>query len=181
MATRLVLTAGPWTAALVPALQTLARPERQVMLWVQPRVPSLFRLGAFPVFNLDTPEGHFYGFPIFGQPGFKIGKYHHRRQSADPDHMDRECHAEDEAVMREGIRRYFPDADGPTMAMKTCLFTNSPDEHFIIDRHPALPQVTLAAGFSGHGFKFASVVGEILADLVTTGRATPHADFLKLR
>jgi sarcosine oxidase len=169
VASRLVLTAGPWTAALVPALETLARPERQVMLWAQPRLPALFQPEAFPVFNLETPEGHFYGFPIFGHPGFKIGKYHHRREAVDPDRMDRECHGEDEAVMREGIRKYFPDADGPTMAMKTCLFTNSPDEHFIIDRHPTLPQVTLAAGFSGHGFKFCSVVGEIMAELAVDG------------
>jgi sarcosine oxidase len=169
VAARLVLTAGPWTAALVPALEKLARPERQVMLWAQPRLPARFQLGAFPVFNLDAPEGHFYGFPIFGHPGFKIGKYHHRREAVDPDRMDRECHGEDEAVMREGIQKYFPDADGPTMAMKTCLFTNSPDEHFIIDRHPTLPQVTLAAGFSGHGFKFCSVVGEIMAELAVDG------------
>ena len=169
VAARLVLTAGPWTAALVPALEQFARPERQVLLWAQPRLPALFQLSTFPVFNLDAPEGHFYGFPIFGHPGFKIGKYHHRREAADPDRMDRECHSEDEAVVREGIRKYFPDADGPTMAMKTCLFTNSPDEHFIIDRHPTLPQVTLAAGFSGHGFKFCSVVGEIMAELAVDG------------
>ena len=172
-APRLVLTAGPWTAALVPPLKALARPERQVMLWVEPRVPEFFQLDSFPVFNLDAPEGHFYGFPIFGPSGFKIGKYHHRREAVDPDRMDRDCHPEDEAVLREGIRRYFPDADGPTVAMKTCLFTNSPDEHFIIDTHPTLPQVTLAAGFSGHGFKFCSVVGEILAEL-TIDRASRH-------
>jgi len=172
-APRLVLTAGPWTAALVPPLKALARPERQVMLWVEPRVPEFFQLDSFPVFNLDAPEGHFYGFPIFGPSGFKIGKYHHRREAVDPDRMDRDCHPEDEAVLREGIRRYLPDADGPTVAMKTCLFTNSPDEHFIIDTHRTLPQVTLAAGFSGHGFKFCSVVGEILAEL-TIDRASRH-------
>jgi sarcosine oxidase len=168
---RLVVTAGPWTARLVPELHALARPERQVMLWVQPQRPEYFRLGRFPVFNMETPEGHFYGFPIFGNPGCKIGRYHHRCELVDPDSMDRGCYPEDEAVLREGIRRYFPDADGPTLAMKTCLFTNSPDGHFIIDRHPTLPQVTVAAGFSGHGFKFCSVVGEILADLALDGQS----------
>jgi len=179
-ASHLVLTAGPWAAALVPALQKLARPERQVMLWTQPRAPALFQLGAFPVFNLDAPEGHFYGFPIFGNPGVKVGKYHHRSEQVDPDRMDRECHPEDEAVLREGIRKYFPDADGPTMSMKTCLFTNSPDEHFIIDRHPTVPQVTLAAGFSGHGFKFCSVVGEIIAELVVDGTSRHDLDLFAL-
>jgi sarcosine oxidase len=179
-ANHLVLTAGPWTATLVPALKALARPERQVMLWTEPLVAPFFQLDAFPVFNLDAPEGHFYGFPNFGASGFKIGKYHHRRETVDPDRMDRECHPDDEAVLREGIRRYFPDADGPALAMKTCLFTNSPDEHFIIDRHPALPQVTLAAGFSGHGFKFCSVVGEILAELTSDGASRHDLGLFRL-
>lgn len=168
-ADRLVITAGPWAAGLVPALARAAVPERQVLLWAQPLRPEYFRLGAFPVFNLEGPEGRFYGFPIYSVPGFKIGKYHHRGGHTDAGTVDREIHPEDEAVLREGIRRYFPDADGPTMAMKTCLFTNSPDEHFILDRLPGRPNVGVAAGFSGHGFKFCSVVGEIMADLVLDG------------
>ena len=179
-APRVVLTAGPWAASLLPELQTLARPERQVLLWTQPRRPERFRLGAFPVFNLDSPHGHFYGFPIFGNPGFKVGLYHHRHEQVDPDRMDRGCHPEDESVIRDGIRRYFPDADGPTMAMKTCLFTNSPDEHFIIDRHPTAPHVVVAAGFSGHGFKFCSVVGEILAQLAVDGETRWDVSLFRL-
>jgi sarcosine oxidase len=174
---RLVLTAGPWMSQLVPQLKPLARPERQVLLWAQPRRPEVFRLGAFPVCNLQAPEGHFYGFPIFGNPGFKIGRYHHLHQQVEADRTDRQIHDEDEAVLRDGIRRYFPDADGPTMAMKTCLFTNSPDEHFILDR---VDGVTIAAGFSGHGFKFCSVVGEILADLAIDGATRWDLDLFRL-
>ena len=170
-AERLVITAGPWAARLVPALAGAAVPERQVLLWAQPLRPEHFQLATFPVFNMESPEGRFYGFPIYGVPGFKIGKYHHREERTGADTVDREIHPEDEAVLREGIRRYFPDADGPTMAMKTCLFTNSPDEHFILDRHPDHPNVAIAAGFSGHGFKFCSVVGEIMADLALEGRS----------
>jgi sarcosine oxidase len=129
---------------------------------------------------METPEGHFYGFPIFGNPGFKVGRYHHLHEQVDPDTMDRACHPHDEEVLREGIRRYFPDADGPTLAMKTCLFTNSPDGHFIIDRHPADPRITLAAGFSGHGFKFCSVVGEILTDLAIDGDSRWDLDLFRL-
>ena len=151
-------------------LQDLAVPERQVMLWTQPLKPAYFEPGAFPVFNMEAPEGRFYGYPVHGIPGFKIGKYHHRHERVENvDGMDRECHPEDEDVLREGIRRYFPDANGRTLAMKTCLFTNSPDEHFIIDVLPDCPQVAIAAGFSGHGFKFCSVVGEIMAELVVDG------------
>ncbi|HML13937.1 MAG TPA: N-methyl-L-tryptophan oxidase, partial [Xanthobacteraceae bacterium] len=149
-ARKLVVTAGAWARTLVPALQHAAVPERQVMIWTQPRKPDYFRLGAFPVFNMEAPEGRFYGFPVYGIPGFKLGKYHHRAERVDdPDAMDRECHAEDEQVLREGIARYFPDANGPTMAMKACMFTNAPDEHFIIDRLPDHPHVAIAAGFSG--------------------------------
>jgi len=167
---KLVVTAGAWARTMVPALHRLAVPERQVLIWAQPRKPDYFRLGAFPVFNFEAPEGRFYGFPVYGIPGFKLGKYHHRGEHVDdPDRMGRECHTEDEEVLREGIRRYFPDADGPTMAMKACMFTNSPDEHFIIDRLPDQPHVAIAAGFSGHGFKFCSVIGEIMTELVVDG------------
>jgi sarcosine oxidase len=169
---KLVLTAGSWAGALVPQLRNAAVPERQVLLWTQPRVPEHFQLGRFPIFNLEAAEGRFYGFPVHGGPGFKIGKYHHLNESVDPDRVNRMCTQIDEAQMRVAIRRYFPDADGPTMAMKTCLFTNTPDEHFILDGHPDYPgRVAIAAGFSGHGFKFCSVVGEIMADLVVDGRS----------
>ena len=152
-----------------------------MLLWAQPRKQEHFRLGAFPVFNFEAPEGRFYGFPVYGIPGFKLGKYHHRGEHVDdPDRMDRECHAEDEEVLREGIRRYFPDADGPTMAMKACLFTNSPDEHFIIDRLPDNPCVAVAAGFSGHGFKFCSVVGEIMTELVIDGATRLDTSLFRL-
>jgi sarcosine oxidase len=169
-ARKLVVTAGAWARTIVPALQHAAVPERQVMIWTQPLKPEYFRLGAFPVFNFEAPEGRFYGFPVYGIPGFKLGKYHHRGERVDdPDRMDRECHPEDEEVLREGLRRYFPDADGPTMGLTACLFTNSPDEHFILDRVPDSSHVGVAAGFSGHGFKFCSVIGEIMTQLVVDG------------
>ena len=164
---KVIVTAGPWARSMIPALESLAVPERQVLLWTQPLRPACFRLGTFPIFSLEAPEGRFYGFPVHGIPGFKIGKYHHRSERVDDlDRMDRDCHPADEDVLRVGIRRYFPDADGPTMGMKTCLFTNSPDEHFILDRLEDRPQVGFAAGFSGHGFKFCSVVGEIMTELM---------------
>lgn len=177
LASKLIITAGPWASKLVEALRKprLAVPQRQVLIWTQPRRPELFGLGRFPIFYMESPEGkdmnRYYGLPIHGAPGFKFGKYHHLHQDVDPGRMDRDCHPEDEAVLRKAIRRYFPDANGPTMAMKTCLFTNSPDSAFVLDLHPDFPQVSIAAGFSGHGFKFSSVVGEIMADLAISGRS----------
>jgi sarcosine oxidase len=118
---------------------------------------------------------------MHGIPGFKIGKYHHRGERVeDPDQMDRACHSADEETLREGIRRYFPDANGPTLAMKPCLFTNSPDEHFILDVLPDHANVAVAAGFSGHGFKFCSVVGEIMAELVMEGRTNHDVSLFRL-
>jgi sarcosine oxidase len=170
-AKKMVITAGPWARSLVPELDDLAVPERQVLIWTEPVNPEPFRLGNFPVFNMEAPEGRFYGSPVYGIPGFKLGKYHHRGERLDSaDQIDRRCYPEDEKTLRAAIRRYFPDADGPTMSMRTCMFTNSPDEHFILDLHPHYRQIAVAAGFSGHGFKFCSVVGEIMADLALDGR-----------
>jgi sarcosine oxidase len=142
-------------------------------MWVTPRRAELFRPDRFPVFYLHADDGSFYGFPAYDELGFKIGRYHHLRQVVDPDRVDRTCHPEDEMVLRQAIQRYFPDADGPTTLLKACLFTNTRDEHFIIDTLSETPRVVVGAGFSGHGYKFCSVVGEILADLALEGQ-TQH-------
>lgn len=176
----LIFAAGPWIPKLLPILSQVLTPERQVLMWAQPVRPEYFRLGVFPVFYMEAPEGRFYGFPIYAVPGFKLGKYHHRNQKVDPDEIDRNIYPEDEGVLRQAIRRYFPDADGPTMSLRTCMFTNTPDEHFIIDRHPSWSQVLLAAGFSGHGFKFSSVVGEILSDLALEGETRHDLTLFRL-
>ncbi|TYL38426.1 N-methyl-L-tryptophan oxidase [Natronococcus pandeyae] len=172
-ADRLVITAGAWAARFVDALEAVAVPERQVLAWLQPREPDRFRPDRFPVWNLQVPEGRFYGFPIHDVPGFKIGRYNHREKTVDPDAFEREPTQEDERLLRSFAERYFPEGAGPTMRLQTCLFTNTPDDHFVLDTLPDHPQVAVGAGFSGHGFKFASVIGEILADLALEGE-TDH-------
>lgn len=169
----LVISAGAWVSKLLPGLSAAAIPERQALAWIETLRPEYFTPNRFPVFNLTVDEGKFYGFPEFGIPGFKLGKYHHLEENVDPDTIDREPNDQDEAVLRDFTEKYFPDAAGATSSMKVCMFTNSPDEHFIIDRLSESPQVVVAAGFSGHGFKFSSVVGEVLVDLATEG-ATRH-------
>ena len=168
-ADRLVVTAGAWARSLVPRLGELAVPERQVLGWFQPMRPELFTPERFPVFIVDVPEGSYYGFPVHDVPVFKLGKYHHLGEPIDPDDPDRRARPDDEALLREFVTRYVPDGGGPTVMLKACIFTNSPDEHFIIDRLPESPQVSVAAGFSGHGYKFCSVVGEVMADLAMRG------------
>ena len=126
-------------------------------------------------------EGRYYGLPIYDVPGFKFGRYHHRNETGAAADLPREPDAADEALLRAFGERYFPSGSGATMALRACMFTNTPDEHFILDLHPDLPQVVLASPCSGHGYKFCSVIGEIIADLATGNGTTRHdIDFLKL-
>ena len=173
-AARLVITAGAWIGELVAPLAGVAVPERQVLAWLQPSRPELFTPERFPVFNLQVEEGRYYGLPIYEVPGFKFGRYHHRGETTAADEMRFEVDAEDERLLRGFGERYFPEGSGATMAMRAGMFTNTPDEHFILDDHPGHRQVTLASPCSGHGYKFCSVIGEILADLATGDGTTRH-------
>jgi sarcosine oxidase len=151
--------------------------ERAVLFWLQPFEPELFE--NMPIYLWDTPAGEtFYGFPHVDMPGAKVAM-HHTGEFCDPDAVDRTVNAQDESRLRAAIGSRLPTLNGPVLDSLVCLYENSPDQHFMIDRLPDQPNVVYAAGFSGHGFKFASVVGEILADLVTRGQATPDADFLR--
>ncbi len=165
----IVFTAGAWSASLLPELTGLAVPERQVLAWLQPRDADLFTPARFPVFNLEVPEGRYYGLPVFAVPGFKFGRYGHLGEVGDPDGLLTEPNAGDEALLRDFAARYFPAGAGPTMTLRACMFTNTPDGHFIIDRHREYPQAIIASPCSGHGYKFASVIGEVLADLAIGG------------
>ncbi|MFC6718360.1 N-methyl-L-tryptophan oxidase [Natrialbaceae archaeon GCM10025810] len=176
----LVLAAGAWNHKFADALEGLAVPERQVLAWFQPETPARFEPDRFPVWNLSVPEGRFYGLPIYDVPGMKLGRYHHRDEQVDPDDYETEPHPADERVLREFAERYFPEGAGPTMRLATCMFTNSPDEHFILDTLPEHPQVAVGAGFSGHGFKFASAIGEVLADLALEGESDHPIEMFSL-
>ncbi len=181
----LIIAAGAWNPNLLPFLQGTAVPERQVLAWLQPSAPQDFTPDRFPVFNLLVEEGCFYGFPVFGIPGFKFGKYHHFEQQGNAEEMLgkrewTEPNDEDEAMLRQFAERYVPGGAGPTMALATCMFTNAPDGHFIIDQHPNQPTVWFISACSGHGFKFASVMGEIMADLVTKGTTRHDISLFRL-
>ena len=142
--------------------------------WFAPRANGKqFESDRLPVWIVDVPEiGHFYGLPIHGVPGFKLGRLREvPSPPVDPDQPRRDPDREDEADMRSFIRSVFPDADGPVLSMETCFFENSPDRAPIIDHLPGESGVWVCGGFSGHGFKFCSAVGELMADLVTTGES----------
>ncbi|MFN8582966.1 MAG: N-methyl-L-tryptophan oxidase [Gemmatimonadaceae bacterium] len=172
-AEQLVISAGAWAGDLVPALAPHLTPERQALGWFDVQDHGLFAPSRFPIFILDCELGVYYGFPEHAVPGLKIGRYHHLGETVDPNRVDRETHRRDEATLRECVKSYFPAANGTLLTSKVCMFTNTVDEHFIIDRHPAHERVLLVSPCSGHGFKFCSVIGEVVADLVAQGR-TDH-------
>lgn len=170
----LVIAAGAWAGKVMTELGVPLVVTRQAMLWTQPARPEEFGLGRMPCWAVDAPDGHaYYGFPIDERGvGLKSAR-HWRATAVDPDAVDRRVTAADEEEVRGFLRRHMPGGDGPTLGVRTCLYTNSPDQHFVIGLHPGHANVAVACGFSGHGFKFAPVVGEILADLATQGR-TAH-------
>ncbi len=175
-AERLVVTAGPWANEMLQGLVPL-KVTRQVMTWIEPQggiEPFLAR--HFPVFLCESPEDGRpgYGFPaIDGAGGGVKAAIHGSDVECTPETVDRVIHELDGAEVIRKLKPRFPALDGEIVKAKTCLYTMTPDEHFVIGLHPELPWVSVACGFSGHGFKFAPVVGEILADLATMG-ATHH-------
>lgn len=189
-ADRLVITAGAWAGRVVSDLGVPITPTRQVLGWFTPRHPGQFAQGIMPVWAMDDPESGdlFYGFPLTfdpadsptGEPVLKLAR-HARGVPIDPDRDSREPHAADEQDIRPFLHRHLPAADGSLAALRVCIYENSPDGHFVIDRHPKHANVFVAAGFSGHGFKFSSVVGEILADLAVRDETAHPIDFLSLR
>lgn len=170
-AKKIVITAGAWAYKLIDDLEGKAVPERITVGWFQPDQPEDFTPEKFPVFHVEGEENRYYGLPIHTVPGFKIGHYP-RGEVIDPDQMERIPTREDEMLLRQGAETYFKGI-GPTMNIDTCIITNTPDENFVLDHHPDHPDVIIGAGFSARGFKFASVIGEILSDLAIDGE-TPH-------
>lgn len=168
-----IVAAGPWVSDLCPDLPVPLRVTREVMAWFKPRRRSQFAPGRFPVFILESRHGMHYGFPASPAGLVKIAKHHHRDETAFPDDPPRPVSADDEALIRAALESHLPAANGPLADSKTCLYTITPDRDFIIDHMPGAPQIIIASPCSGHGFKFAPVIGEILTDLVTDG-VTEH-------
>ncbi|MGZ5836471.1 MAG: N-methyl-L-tryptophan oxidase [Xanthobacteraceae bacterium] len=164
-----IIAAGPWLSTVLPQLRHSLRVTRQVLGWLSPPSPSDFAADRFPVFLFESPLGIHYGFPIHGSSGLKISKHHHLDETVDPEAVDCRISPHDEAAILSFRDQFLPSAKGPLTAATTCLYTMTPDSDFIIDRLPDAPQVIVASPCSGHGFKFAPIIGEILADLATSG------------
>ncbi len=170
-----IVAVGPWVQTLLPALTAPLRVTRQVMAWFEPTDAQLFPPGRMPVFMIESRHGLHYGIPADAslQPGIKVAKHHHREETVDPAAYDKTVRNDDEALIRAALAEHLPAANGRLIAAKTCLYTTTPDGHFLIDRLPGASNIIVASPCSGHGFKFAPVIGEILADLAITG-TTSH-------
>lgn len=170
----LVVCAGSWLGPLVAELELPLHVERNVAHWFEPAShPDLFTPDRLPVYILDR-DGPFmlYGFPSVGESGIKAA-FHHSQQFAAPEAVDRSVASDEVEQVRAVLAQWLPDGNGRHLASSVCMYTLTPDEHFLVGFHPRRSGVVIAGGFSGHGFKFCSVMGEVLADLVCQG-ATKH-------
>jgi len=169
---RLVICPGAWAPQLLADLGVRLTVERQVMYWFQP----LGGVGPFapdrhPVYIHEDGDGaQIYGFPAIDGPdgGAKVA-FFRRGMETTPEALDRGVHDDEVAAMAARAGQLLPTLRGGFLAGVPCMYTTTPDEHFVVGTHPAHEQVTVACGFSGHGFKFVPVVGEILADLAVDG------------
>jgi glycine/D-amino acid oxidase-like deaminating enzyme len=171
-ADRLIVTPGSWASRMLPDLDLPITVVRKTLFWLEVNDPSRFDPAGFPVFIADRPGLEFYGFPIFGHPGLKCAN-HAGGQPTTADAVDRTVHPEEEPEIFEAAAWLF----GPeqftdrVLSSAVCLYARTPDQDFVIDRHPEHPNVVFGAGFSGHGFKFTPAIGELLVKLALVDRA----------
>jgi sarcosine oxidase len=174
---RLVIAAGPWTSELLSELDLPLVVWRLVNAHFEPTRPEPFGPDRCPVYLWQGPEGVYGGFPSLPGQGVKFGR-HDVGEVCTPRTIRREIEDGEIEGLRDVLERYLPGAAGPLKWAFTCMYTMTPDHHFILDRHPRHERVVYACGFSGHGFKFASVIGEVLTDLLIDGRTRHPIDFL---
>ncbi|AFM17837.1 glycine/D-amino acid oxidase, deaminating [Mycolicibacterium chubuense NBB4] len=171
---QLVICPGAWAPQLLAEFEIPITVERQVLYWLDP-VGGTEPFVDHPIFIDEDASGRqIYGFPAIDGPrgGVKVA-FFRKGVECTPETIDRTVHAGEVREMRERVAELLPALDGPCVHSATCMYSNTPDQHFVIARHPDSAHVTVACGFSGHGFKFVPVVGEILADLAVSG-ATAH-------
>ena len=181
-ADRLVLCAGPWNGKLLSTLGITMTANRMSFGWVWPlRDQKDYLPESLPCWCIDDDPGIYYGFPMMTDvPGYKIGLHWYGRD-VDPDNFDRQPNADDEELIRVGLRKFFPAANGPLLGLRTCLYDHTPDDVPIIDTHPEHDRVTLCGPLCGAGFKFVPAYAEAAADLAATGSTALPIDFLRIQ
>jgi monomeric sarcosine oxidase len=169
-----IVAAGAWSTRLMDELGLPIRVLRKTLWWLEMREPDRFAPGRMPCFIADRPGLEFYGFPIYGKPGLKCAD-HSGGEAVTPDTVERTVRPGEETAILESAQWLFGEnaVTGRVLDSAVCLYASTPDGHFIIDRHPDHANVAVAAGFSGHGFKFATAVGELVVELLDRPDARP--------
>jgi monomeric sarcosine oxidase len=167
-----IITAGAWAGKVLADAALPLQVRRKTLWWQEVDRPERYSPDRFPVFICDSAVGEIYGFPIHGTPGLKIAN-HRDGEPSDPTTVDRTTHPGENRDCLELASSVLPGVQPTVVKSAVCLYTMTPDTDFIVDRHPEYPAVAIGAGFSGHGFKFAPAIGELLADLVTDAAARP--------
>lgn len=177
-AAAVVVTAGPWASRLLRDLAIPLEVVRKPLFWFPTRSPAYDVAAAAPAFYFETAFGHFYGFPSVDKRTVKAAEHSGGQPVAEPHNVDRSILPGDLHLLSQFLRECLPQVDPRPARHSVCLYTLTPDRHFIVDRHPEHPHVALGAGFSGHGFKFTSVIGEALVDLAIDGFTRHPVGFL---
>ncbi len=168
----LIVTAGAWSSQILASLGLPLSVLRKVVFWLAVEDPSIYAVGSFPIYIAQSAPGSIYGFPIHEGGGLRIAN-HSGGNRTNPDTVDRTVHDGEVEQVLPFARRYLRGVTGQVVESAVCMYTTTPDEHFVVDRHPASPGVVVAAGFSGHGFKFATAIGEMLASLALDSSSRP--------
>lgn len=175
---RAIIAAGAWTDRVLPQAALRVDVERRVMFWFRPRDPDDFTPRRFPAFIRNTGDLHWYGFPSVDGATVKLAVHGGAGERSDPDRLDREVHPGDWASLAEEIRRCLPGVDPTPVRAQVCMYAETGDGHFVLGFVPGSERLILLGPMLGHGFKFASAVGQIGADLATKGCSRlPIEDF----
>jgi sarcosine oxidase len=179
-AASLIVTAGAWAGRLLADLAIPLEVVRKPILWHAVTSREYDVANSAPAFYFETSAGVFYGFPSLDGATVKVCEHSGGAVVDDPTQLDREIHSADIEPVANFIRQSMPGVQSEPARHSMCMYTHTPDQHFIVDCHPEWPQVVIGAGFSGHGFKFTSVLGEALADLAVNGETELPIGFLSL-
>lgn len=180
-ADRLIVTVGAWAGSLLADLRIPLVVRRKPLYWFRTRNGTYQADRGCPAFLYDLPSGCFYGVPQIDPRGIKVAQHTGGPVVDDPLTVDREMDPADQEAVAAFVAEYLEGATTQCTDHTVCMYTMTPDAHFIVDRHPEYPQVALAAGLSGHGFKFTSVLGELLCQLALDGRTSLPIGFLSCR
>ena len=177
-AERLIITPGAWASSLLDSLRIPFSLLRKSLFWYQTNDPVYTVENGCPCFFYETPHGNFYGFPAKDASGLKVAEHSGGQPLSDPFALNQDVDPDDQRQVEQFLQTYLPGVSLQRQKHVACMYTMSPDEHFVVDQHPDYPQVSFVAGLSGHGFKFASVLGEVLSQLALDGRTPLPIEFL---